>query len=522
MMRTVTVGDRRWSIEDVGAVARAEVEVTLSTAGAWRERIESGSALVARLLEDNLCIYGVTTGFGDSCSVTVPPELVRDLTINLVRFHGCGAGQILDVQSARAVMAARLKSLAAGFSGVRLELLERLCAHINLDVVPVIPAEGSVGASGDLTPLSYLAASLMGERDVYFRGARGGAKDVIAALGLEPLHLRAKESVALMNGTSMMTGLACLAFERAEYLARLAARITACAVAAAAGNRQHFDEHLHAAKPFPGQQQAAAWIRADLARTTFAPAQMQDRYSLRCAPHVIGVLLDALPWIRGIVECELNSSNDNPLIDGVRGAVYHGGHFYGGHIGLVMDTLKVAVASVADLLDRQLALLVDSTANQGLPRNLSGAPATRRAVNHGFKAVQIAVSAWTAEALKGTMPATVFSRSTECHNQDKVSMGSIAARDCLRVLELSEQVAAASLLAVKQAVDLRALAGGLDPATLDGGVTALLDAVAERFEFLAEDRPLEGEIHAVLADLRQRRWDLYSAGASATEREPRR
>ena len=170
---------------------------------------------------------------------------------------------------------------------------------------------------------------------------------------------------------------------------------------------------------------------------------------------MIGVLADALPFFRTSIENELNSANDNPLIDGDEEHVMHGGHFYGGHIAMAMDSMKTAVANLADLLDRQLAQLVDSKFNGGLPSNLSGAPEERQMINHGFKAVQIGVSAWTAEALKQTMPASVFSRSTECHNQDKVSMGTIAARDCLRVLELTEQVAAALVLATAQAAELR-------------------------------------------------------------------
>src|SRR6185503_9885628 len=177
--------------------------------------------------------------------------------------------------------------------------------------------------------------------------------------------------------------------------------------------------------------------------------------SIRCAPHVIGVLADALPWMRESIENELNSANDNPIIDAAGERILHGGHFYGVHIAFAMDSMKNAVANLADLLDRQMALLVDSRYSNGLPANLSAVEGARAALNHGLKALQISVSAWTAEALKLTMPASVFSRSTECHNQDKVSMGTIAARDCLRVLELTEQVAASLLLTARQGVALR-------------------------------------------------------------------
>ena len=312
-----------------------------------------------------------------------------------------------------------------------------------------------------------------------------------------------------MNGTAVMTGLACLAFERAEYLARLATRITAMNVVASAGNAHHFDATLFAAKPHVGQQRVAQRLRADLAsdRPPRNEQRLQDRYSLRCAPHVVGVLEDALPWLRSLIENELNSANDNPLIDPVDERVLHGGHFYGGHIAMAMDTLKTAVANVADLLDRQLALLVDARYNHGLPANLSGACGERAAINHGLKALQISVSAWTAEALKQTMPASVFSRSTECHNQDKVSMGTIAARDALRVLELTEQVAAGLLIAARQGLALR---DRQTPLALTPALAAMQGDLAQRLPLIVEDRALDRELRGLVDAIRAQAWCLYA------------
>ena len=217
------------------------------------------------------------------------------------------------------------------------------------------------------------------------------------------------------------------------------------------------------------------------------------------------MLEDSLPWLRQFIENELNSSNDNPIIDAEGGQVLHGGHFYGGHIAFAMDCLKTAVANLADLMDRQMAQLVDTKFNHGLSANLSGASGDAALLNHGFKALQIAVSAWTAEALKLTMPASVFSRSTECHNQDKVSMGTIAARDCIRILELTEQVAVASLLAVVQAVELRGDLQVLSPA-----LTNTVEQVRQHSPFLRTDRALEQELRTCLALTRNRFWDLYA------------
>lgn len=505
----VRFGGRALSIEDVLAVAQRRRDVELSADPAFRDRIGRGAAFLDRLLATDGVIYGVTTGYGDSCTVTIPPALVAELPHHLYAYHGCGTGRLLTPEETRAVLTTRLASLAIGMSGVSTGLLEQFERLLRHDILPLIPAEGSVGASGDLTPLSYVAAVLCGEREVWYGGTRRATAEVFAELGIAPLRLRPKEGLAIMNGTAVMTALACLAWARADYLGRLATRLTAFNVLASAGNAHHFDEKLFAAKPHPGQQRVAARLRADLAsdRPPRNEQRLQDRYSLRCAPHVIGVLEDLLPFLRGLIENELNSANDNPLVDPDDARVLHGGHFYGGHIALAMDTLKNAVANLADLLDRQLALLVDTRFSHGLPSNLSAAEGPRAAINHGLKALQISVSAWTAEALKLTMPASVFSRSTECHNQDKVSMGTIAARDALRVLELTEQVVAAMLIAARQGITLRRR---VDPAlTLSPPLAAMHADLERRIALVAEDRALDADLAALIEAIRARTWSVH-------------
>ncbi|HFQ5441607.1 TPA: histidine ammonia-lyase [Vibrio vulnificus] len=506
----ITFGQGRLTIEDVAAIAQG-AKATLNNSVEFTAKIDRGVAFLERLLKEEGVIYGVTTGYGDSCTVAIPPQLVEELPLHLTRFHGCGLGKILTHEQARAVLATRLCSLSQGVSGVSHNLLNQIVTLINHDISPRIPEEGSVGASGDLTPLSYLAAALVGEREVIYQGEERATAEVYAELGIQPIKLRPKEGLALMNGTSVMTALACLAYKRAEYLAQLSTKITAMVSVAMHGNDFHFDEALFAVKPHPGQQQIAAWLRDDL-KADKPPRnsdRLQDRYSLRCAPHVIGVVQDSLPWLRQMIENELNSANDNPIIDGDNERVLHGGHFYGGHIAMAMDTLKTGIANLADLLDRQMAQLMDYKFNNGLPFNLSGAEGERKPINHGFKAVQIGISAWTAEALKHTMPASVFSRSTECHNQDKVSMGTIAARDCLRVLELTEQVAAASLLAATQGIEIRRRRGELDENHMSDRLKAICSSVLNEFEFVTEDRPLEKDLRQFIAHIQQRHWSLY-------------
>jgi histidine ammonia-lyase len=504
---TIVFDGRSLVIENICQIASQHARLELGRQPGFIERIDKGARFIDTLLKEQGFVYGVTTGFGESCSVSIPLNLVEQLPKQLYTFHGCGLGQHFDAEQTRAILAVRLTSLARGYSGVRYLLLQQLSTLLKQDILPLIPQEGSVGASGDLTPLSYVAAVLSGEREVLYQGERQATQTVFAWLNIEPLTLKPKEGLAIMNGTAVMTGIACLAYQRAEYLSQLSTRITSLASVALNGNAYHFDERLFSVKPHPGQNRVAGRLRKDLQLLQSAPrndTRLQDRYSLRCAPHIIGVLEDSLPWLRQFIENELNSANDNPIIDAEDQHVLHGGHFYGGHIAFAMDALKTAVANLADLMDRQMAQLTDSKFNQGLPANLSGATGEQALFSHGFKALQIAVSAWTAEALKLTMPASVFSRSTECHNQDKVSMGTIAARDCIRILELTEQVAVATLLAVVQGVELRGNVEALSPALKN-----TVKQLREQSPFLSADRALEPELRQCLALMRTQHWVLY-------------
>ncbi|MFZ6730704.1 HAL/PAL/TAL family ammonia-lyase [Undibacterium sp. Ji42W] len=509
-LRTVQFDRNRLNIEDIVDIAHGRANAALSADPEFRAAITRGADFLDRLLREDGTIYGVTTGYGDSCTVTIPPDLVAELPYHLYTYHGCGLGEYLSPAQTRAVMAARLASLSKGFSGVSVELLEQISRLLEAGLLPMIPSEGSVGASGDLTPLSYLAAVLCGEREVWRDGVQVPTAQALREAGITPLRLRPKEGLAIMNGTAVMTALACMAYDRADYLVRLTTRITAMASVTLDGNAHHFDEVLFSVKPHPGMQGVAAWLRHDLpaGQAERNGKRLQDRYSIRCAPHVIGVLADALPFFRQSIENELNSANDNPIVDGDNERVLHGGHFYGGHIAFAMDGMKNAVANLADLLDRQMALMVDSRYNHGLPANLSGMEGPRAAINHGLKALQISASAWTAEALKLTMPASVFSRSTECHNQDKVSMGTIAARDCLRVLELTEQVVAALLITVRQGVWLRTRVN--QDLQLSAGLTQMMDALATDIAPVQEDRRLEPDLRLMLERIRQQEWKLYA------------
>jgi histidine ammonia-lyase len=303
----------------------------------------------------------------------------------------------------------------------------------------------------------------MGEREVIYQGKKMTAVKAMKKAGIKPYHYRPKEPLAMVNGTTTMTGIAVLDIERALRILSATIYATALSIHALKGNANHYHPVISEAKPFPGQTFVAAQIIRLLKTTKVSSRQLeddsletlQDPYSLRCSPQVAGVLYDSLDWIKKWVEIEANSSNDNPIFNPATGEVLMGGNFYGGHIAFAMDGLKAALASVADMCDRQIMLLVSPSLNRGLPGDLVRKPPNEKGLRHGFKAMSISSSALTAEALKLTMPAASFSRSTESHNQDKVSMGTISARDAERICTLTERVVAIHLLAAAQACDIR-------------------------------------------------------------------
>ncbi len=498
----VLVGEGPLSLDALIRVAVHGARVRLPTRGHLQEHLGRSRQHLASALESGTAVYGVTTGFGANCGSRFSREQSLAVGASLLRFHGCGVGPALPIEAVRAAMLTRIQCFMRGYSGVGEALVLQLAAFLNAGITPVVPALGSVGASGDLTPMSYVAAALAGEREVFFRDERMPAARALEAAGLAAHRFEPKEPLSLMNGTAAMTGVAIVVADRCRRIQRAATRATALAQHALLAHEHHLHAALFEAKPFPGQSAVAAELRHLMdsqgrAGECEAPDALQDAYSLRCAPHVIGVLADALLWIERWIVIEANSATDNPLFDPASGRPLMGGNFYGGHIAFAMDALKGAVASVADLCDRQVAWLVDARTNRGLPANLSPAhtpagaapghtgPAAPR---HGFKAAHIACSALTAEALQATMPAASFSRSTESHNQDKVSMGSIAARDALRVVELVEHVLAIALMVGAQGCELRGTVG-VRPA-----IRHLVDTVRRYSSFLTDDRCLDAEI----------------------------
>lgn len=489
----VVVDARPVSVEAVLDVALSGVPVTLSRRAAWRRQMVASRTALERMLREGVCVYGVSTGVGNSSSHTVEREAQEAYARSVMEQHGCGAGEPFAPEEARAIVFTRIVALAKGWSGVRLSLLDALARLLNHDIVPAIPQLGSVGASGDLTPLSYVAAAAAGEREVFYRGRIVPAARALKAEGIEPFRFAPKETLAIMNGTSAMTAVGILVTARLAAVVEVAEQATALAVEVLLGRSQAFDPRIHAAKPHPGQIESARRIARALASSRLAdsaPADgrpVQDRYSLRCAPQALGATRDGLSWANELLEIELNSVNDNPLVDAARGEALFGGNFFGGHPGLALDLVKVAAASVADLVDRQFALLVDKHHSLGLPDTLVAYPGC------GVKGLQMTCSALAALAAQRAAPDSVLSRSTECGNQDKVSMGLNAAINARAAVEFAAHALAAHLIALSNAAMHR------DERRLSPAGRKLLMSIRALSPVLTEDRRLDRDIDRLAA-----------------------
>ncbi len=489
----MTIDDGEVRLPSVLQVVVGGARVALSGNRAWRRRIATGRDVLESALADGRTIYGVSTGVGNNSSRDVHSATQVEHALSIMEQHGCGVGDPLSPVESRAIVLARLISLSKGLSAVRFELLESLCALLNHRIAPVIPRWGSVGASGDLTPLSYVAAALAGRRTVYYKGRIVASARALEAEGLEPFTFGPKEPLAVMNGTSAMTGVGILAVHRFEELIEHIENTSALAAEVLLGRSQAFAPLVHSAKPHPGQVQSAQRIRDRLRGTRLLdpPPQngrpIQDRYSIRCAPQAVGSARDAITWAKQVLQVELNSVNDNPLVDPETGDIVFGGNFFGAHPALVMDTIKVAAASMSDLVDRQFALLVDEHHNMGMPETLVSYDGC------GVKGLQMTCSALTELATHGSFPDSVLSRSTECANQDKVSMGLQAALHAKENVSLLTRALATEMIAVSNAARLR------DESKLSPCGRDLLRNIRRLSPVLTRDRPLDADIARITA-----------------------
>ena len=504
------------TIEDVCDVALENEEVSLPEDKEFWKTLEDSRKFLMDYISTGVPTYGVTTDFGDSCANQISVEKAGELQRDIVAYHGIGLGAKFDRETGRAVILARLNgNVKGGHSAIRPELAKMMVSLLNHDIIPVIPQLGSVGASGDLTPLSYLAAVIMGERDVYYKGKIVPAKDALVSEGLKPLPIEAKEGLALMNGTSVMTAVASLAWKKAERLAKISDFLTAVTSEITQGKDTPFVAKVSAIKNHQGQCDSAAYIYhiiKDSKRVfkyeDFLKSQIesldgkgykkqenkiQDRYSIRCAPQITGVYRDTLKVARDWITEELNSANDNPLVDIEEKRLYNTGNFYGGHICAACDYMRTALANISDLSDKQAEVIIDGKFN-GLTENLIPFTAEddpRAGLRLGFKAAQITISAIRGEVASYCFPISLTSHPTEALNQDKVSMGTISARKLAEQIDLVFLQFAVHLLAAMQAVDL---AGKDDFAPFTKNVHF---EVRKMSAFMKDDRPLDKEAEEV-------------------------
>ncbi len=506
---------------DVFRAASGRVTVTLGAAAT--QRMHASHAALTRMVHERRRIYGVTTGFGPLASHPVTPEHAELLQRNLV-YHLCsGVGKPLSPLHTRAMMIARAASLARGYSGVSAPLFHTLLDCINLDLVPVVPEMGTVGASGDLTPLAHVTLALMGEGDMWYKGERLPSHDALIAAGLSPITLGHKDGIALVNGTSCMTGIAAINAERARRAAALSIRLAVLYAECLGGREEAWDPRFGIARPHAGQ----ATVHAALARWTTGSARLkravqppprldesqahdgwlpegelpQDPYSIRCVPQIIGAVLDVLTFHDNIVTTELQSATDNPLIFADDDAILHGGNFYGQHVAFASDTLLLGVAKLAIHAERCIARLTDKSQNQGLPAFLHGGP---DGVNSGFMGAQVTASALIAEIRTRATPASIQSVPTNGNNQDVVTMGTIAARKTADVLDLVFHVLSIHALVLAQAAELR---GGQSLNAFAPTSQALVRWIREGSAALNVDRPLAPDIARTAARLETIDWD---------------
>jgi histidine ammonia-lyase len=499
--RPVIVTGADLTVDDVEAVARGGVTAQLDVHA--RARMQEAREIIEDLVAEGALVYGVTTGFGDLASTFIEPAQAGRLQENLLVSHAAGVGPPFPREVVRAMLLLRANTLALGHSGCRPLLVDRLLAFLELGIHPVVPEQGSVGASGDLAPLAHLALPLIGRGHVEFGGQVVPSLIALRETGLDPLVLEAKEGLALLNGTQMMGAVAALLLADADRLVRTASVAAAMSVEALLGTDVAFAAAYQLARPHPGQVAVAAELRyllreSGLQASHHASAhKVQDPYSLRCVPQVHGAVRDSLDHLRRVLDIELNSATDNPLVfarGGVAdvdtaatggGRVISGGNFHGEPLALALDFAKIALAELGAISERRTALLVDPRLNGGLAPFL--APAS--GLESGMMIYQYTAAALASEHKVLAHPASADSIPTSANQEDHVSMGSISARHARVVLEGVERIVAIELVVAAQALDLRLAALESDgPPSPGVGVGAAHARIRERIAHLDRDR----------------------------------
>jgi histidine ammonia-lyase len=490
---TIELTGENLTLEDVWEVAVHGEDARLTDVA--RERMRASRALLESLHGEHT--YGVNTGFGRFVSAQIPEELAEDLQLRLLRSHACAVGEPYPDEVVRAAMLLRANALAKGYSGARVETVELLVECLNRGVLPVVPARGSVGASGDLAPLAHLALPLVGEGQAVVEGQRLDGGAALRRVGLEPITLASKEGLSLVNGTQFMTAMAALGLVRARRLAGTADLACALSLEALQGSRTSFQASIHRSRPLRGQQASAANVWRLLEDSAIIEShrwcdKVQDAYSLRCAPQVHGACRDLLDYVESTVVVELNAATDNPLVLLEEGLIVSNGNFHGQPLAFGLDALAIAVAELASISERRIERLVNPSLSDGLPPFL----VAEGGLNSGFMIPQYIAAALVSENKVLAHPASVDSIPTSAGQEDHVSMGNAAGLKALRVLENAERTLAIELLAGTQGLEF------LAPLRPGSGVAAVHDFIRSLSARLEDDRSLSGDIERVAAAVR--------------------
>jgi histidine ammonia-lyase len=488
------------TLEDIIAVARNFQRVELAPQAI--EKMHRSRKLVEQWVAKEEIIYGITTGFGSLQNEIIPPEHVEQLQENILLSHSAGIGEALPEEMVRAMMLLRGNALAKGYSGIRVEVVERLLEMLNKRVHPIVPSKGSVGSSGDLAPLSHMALVLIGRGEAIYDNVQLNGAEALSRAGIQTVALKAKEGLALTNGTQFMTGIGALTLADAENLAKIADIAGAMSLESMSGRSSAFNPALHKLRPYAGQINCAgnisamiagsqlidrdrAMIRRNHAGDDYKDTKLQDAYSLRCMPQVHGASREAMTFVRQVIQTEINSATDNPLILPELSQSFSAGHFHGQPVALAMDFLCLAISELGSISERRIARLMNKDENFGLPAHLI----EQSGLNTGMMIAQYTAAALASENKVLIHPASGDSIPTSSNQEDHNSMGSIAARQAKQVLENVESIIAIELLCSAQALGLRVRQGG-NPGT---GTAAAYNFIRQHIGQRKSDR--DGEIH---------------------------
>jgi histidine ammonia-lyase len=488
-MKKVSLNGEHLTLEEIWDVSKGTAEVAISPSVAGK--MKGSRDFIERALLEGEKIYGVTTGFGMLSDQVIDRSQIEALQRNLIRSHSVGVGPLFDAETTRAIMLLRANVLAMGYSGVRVEILDTLVEMINRGVHPLIPEQGSVGASGDLAPLAHLASVLMGEGEADFKGEILSGKRAMEKAGISTLTLQAKEGLSLINGTQVMTGVGLLALLRAERLCKVADIVGACTLDALKGTLSAFDPDLQRVRPFPGHLAVSENFRklgrgSEIAESHRFCSKIQDAYSLRCIPQVHGAVRDALAFVRKTLEIEVNSATDNPLIFPGAGKILSCGNFHGEPVAFALDLLGIVMAEIGGISERRIEKLINP-ALSGLPAFLT----SEGGLNSGLMMVQVSAAALASENKILAHPASVDSIPTSADKEDHVSMGPIAARKGREIVKNVEHILAMELLCATQGLEF------LLPLRPGIGIEEAYRIVRERVPPIKGDRRFSEDIQKI-------------------------